>query len=125
MLRLVHLVLVVSIFRLERVGTTSLCGEQPHLCIHMQLKEELSSNGSSVPSKAEALESPGHIGHVSTLIDAMCMYYLKFPIFWNKMNTWVTYLLFAYPSIPCFSDIVSNKEKGFLIGYLKYVFFKK
>jgi len=50
MLRLVHLVLVVSIFRLERVGTTSLCDEEPQLCIHTELKEELSSNGSSVRS---------------------------------------------------------------------------
>ena len=116
MLRLVHLVLVVSIFRLERVGTTSLCDEEPQLCIHTELKEELSSNGSSVPSKAEALESPGHIGHVSTLMSyecIICMWMfraLNFPFFWNKINTWGTY--YCLPTHLFYAFVIyCNKEK--------------
>ena len=65
MWRFVQFVMLLSVFCLKGVATTSLCGKNPQLCMHMLFKEEVSSNGSSVPIKEEASDSSAYIFHVS------------------------------------------------------------
>ncbi|PUZ59790.1 hypothetical protein GQ55_4G070900 [Panicum hallii var. hallii] len=63
MWRLVQFVVLLSVFCSKGVATTSLCGKNPHLCMHMLFKEEVSSNRSLVPIKEEASNSSAYIHH--------------------------------------------------------------
>ncbi|KAG2607471.1 hypothetical protein PVAP13_4NG248911, partial [Panicum virgatum] len=63
MWRFVQFVMLISMFCLKGVATTSLCGKNPQLCMHMLFKEEVSSNGTSVPIEEEAPDSSAYIHH--------------------------------------------------------------
>ncbi|TVU08278.1 hypothetical protein EJB05_41676 [Eragrostis curvula] len=66
MLRPFYLFMLLFIFCLKQVATTSRCGKRPYLCSGTRFKQEVSSNGSSLSVKVEPLESMPFIQHTAT-----------------------------------------------------------